>query len=439
MKTSILILFFSLISISSINSQWQEQFTNLPNLHLINCIDAVDENVCWATGYKLGFPAEYLGYIRTTDGGSNWICDTIETVTGVFTSLCAIDAGTAYVSIKQQGVSGKIYKTTDGGNQWQQQTVGFTVLNDAPKFIHFFDSAKGVAIGQRQGNYFEIFTTTDGGNNWLQVPNTNMPALLSNEVPAGDDYASALNSIWFLTSESRIFRSTDAGITWSYFNSPQNFSGGDPNISFQNGNTGILIANMNSLWKTNDSGQSWSPISYSGYISPRYICYVPGSSSTYVITSQGGSIYTPDGGNSFITIDSIGHFHLDFVSISTGWADGSSTGRIYKWAGSFVPVEEEFAEVSDFVLEQNYPNPFNPSTKIKYQIPASLNPSKGGTLVTLKVFDVLGNEIETLVSEEKQTGTYELTWNASNLPNGVYFYQLKAGSFVQTKKMILIK
>jgi poly-gamma-glutamate capsule biosynthesis protein CapA/YwtB (metallophosphatase superfamily) len=87
---------------------------------------------------------------------------------------------------------------------------------------------------------------------------------------------------------------------------------------------------------------------------------------------------------------------------------------------------------NDFVLHQNFPNPFNPSTKIKYSVPHS-------SQVVIKVFDVLGNEIETLVNEEKPVGTYELTWNAANLPSGVYFYQLRAGSFVQTKKMILMK
>jgi hypothetical protein len=83
-------------------------------------------------------------------------------------------------------------------------------------------------------------------------------------------------------------------------------------------------------------------------------------------------------------------------------------------------------------MEQNYPNPFNPSTKIKYSVPQSSN-------VVIKIFDVLGNEIETLVNEEKSTGTYELTWYATNLPSGVYFYQLNAGSFVETKKMLLLK
>ncbi|OGU82230.1 MAG: hypothetical protein A2W11_10640 [Ignavibacteria bacterium RBG_16_35_7] len=83
-------------------------------------------------------------------------------------------------------------------------------------------------------------------------------------------------------------------------------------------------------------------------------------------------------------------------------------------------------------LHQNYPNPFNPSTTISWQLAAGSN-------ATLKVYDILGKEIETLVNEEKLAGTYELNWNAANLPSGVYFYQLKAGAFVSTKKMILLK
>jgi N-acetylneuraminic acid mutarotase len=85
-----------------------------------------------------------------------------------------------------------------------------------------------------------------------------------------------------------------------------------------------------------------------------------------------------------------------------------------------------------FVLYQNYPNPFNPRTKIKYSIPQS-------SKVIIKIYDVLGNEIETLVYEEKPVGTYEITWYAENLPSGVYFYRLQAGDFIQTKKMVLMK
>jgi len=86
----------------------------------------------------------------------------------------------------------------------------------------------------------------------------------------------------------------------------------------------------------------------------------------------------------------------------------------------------------DYDLKQNYPNPFNPTTKIKYSVPRT-------SQVQLKIFDILGNEIETLINEKKPAGSYEITFNARSLPSGIYFYQLKAGSFIETKKMILLK
>jgi len=113
-----------------------------------------------------------------------------------------------------------------------------------------------------------------------------------------------------------------------------------------------------------------------------------------------------------------------------------------------VTEEELFPE--SFKVFQNYPNPFNPTTKIKFTIPTppiSSPLSKGRTkegFVTLKVYDVLGNEIATLVNEEKPAGTYEVEFNSHsgegrNLPSGVYFYRLRAGSFTETKKMLLLK
>jgi hypothetical protein len=86
----------------------------------------------------------------------------------------------------------------------------------------------------------------------------------------------------------------------------------------------------------------------------------------------------------------------------------------------------------EFTLYQNYPNPFNPVTTLRYSIPQNSN-------VKLVVYDILGKEVVTLVNEEKHGGTYELNWNAVNLPSGVYFYQLQAGSFVENKKMVLLK
>ena len=88
--------------------------------------------------------------------------------------------------------------------------------------------------------------------------------------------------------------------------------------------------------------------------------------------------------------------------------------------------------LNEYKLSQNYPNPFNPVTTIKYQFP-----ERG--FVTLKVYDVLGNEVATLVNEEKPAGGYEVEWNASDLPSGIYFYRMRAGNFIDTKKLILLK
>ena len=95
-------------------------------------------------------------------------------------------------------------------------------------------------------------------------------------------------------------------------------------------------------------------------------------------------------------------------------------------------VEVESTLPTVYVLEQNFPNPFNPVTTIGYKIPKR-------SFVTIKVYDVLGNEVTTLVNDEKPTGTYELKWNAANLTSGIYFYKLNTGNYSETKKMLLLK
>ena len=110
-------------------------------------------------------------------------------------------------------------------------------------------------------------------------------------------------------------------------------------------------------------------------------------------------------------------------------------------------VEAEILTPAKFSLEQNYPNPFNPNTKIKYTIPNVTLSGVEGSRVQLKIFDVLGNEVATLVDGYKPAGNYEIEFDATKLSSGVYYYQLKAGdpssgsgqSFIQTRKMIILK
>ena len=114
-------------------------------------------------------------------------------------------------------------------------------------------------------------------------------------------------------------------------------------------------------------------------------------------------------------------------------AGGFEAGRAYVYfiyqSANYVKVD---FIINNYSLRQNYPNPFNPATTITYQIPER-------SFVTLKVYDILGNEVATLVNEEKPAGSYEVEWNALSLPSGIYFYQLRANNFIESKKMILLK
>lgn len=108
-----------------------------------------------------------------------------------------------------------------------------------------------------------------------------------------------------------------------------------------------------------------------------------------------------------------------------------------------VIVKKENQPLEGFVLYQNYPNPFNPSTKIKFQIPLShpllKGESKAGGFITLKVYDVLGNEVATLVNEEKPAGEYEVEFSGFGLTSSIYFYSLETNSLKVVKKMMLLK
>jgi hypothetical protein len=126
-------------------------------------------------------------------------------------------------------------------------------------------------------------------------------------------------------------------------------------------------------------------------------------------------------------------YDCDTINTMTGellrWQAYVSIYELLQYPNSIEPVKNMF---KIFQLEQNYPNPFNPTTKIRFRI------TEHG-FVSLKVFDLLGKEISTLINEEKPAGTYEVTWNAANLPSGIYFYQLRAGSYTATKKLLLLK
>ena len=134
---------------------------------------------------------------------------------------------------------------------------------------------------------------------------------------------------------------------------------------------------------------------------------------------------------SFWLAEELGLVREHYDDGTTSWLNYAKIdGKIY---GTLVPVDEDLNSLPEkFELFQNYSNPFNPITSIQYAIGSR-------QFVTLKVYDVLGNEIITLINEEKPVGDYEVQFDASKQASGIYFYQLRAGDYIETKKMILLK
>ena len=119
------------------------------------------------------------------------------------------------------------------------------------------------------------------------------------------------------------------------------------------------------------------------------------------------------------------------------WASAAEINIIVE--GNITSADEPSDVPTSFSLSQNYPNPFNPSTTIRYQIPVVDALSPAEVHVTLKIYDLLGKEVATLVNEEKSTGTYTIKFDGSKLSSGVYFYRLQAGNFISTKKLVLLR
>jgi photosystem II stability/assembly factor-like uncharacterized protein len=236
------------------------------------------------------------------------------------------------------------------------------------------------------------------------------------------------------------YRSTDYGLSWDiiYENQYRSLK----QIIMDDSNTFYALAN-NKLLISEDWGKTWITRSI-----PESDC-IAADHSGRIYRSDWWLYYSTDQGVNWITLPTSGlqgGVNSMVINQNNRIFIGNSNGVIYGEADSIVLSIEKLEPVKTFHLSQNYPNPFNPVTKIGFTISSA----SGGGFVSLKVYDILGNEIATLVNEEKQPGTYEVEFNTSSLPNrqagikhlpssGIYFYQLKAGDYIETKKMVIIK
>jgi len=166
------------------------------------------------------------------------------------------------------------------------------------------------------------------------------------------------------------------------------------------------------------------------YIFRQLLCFAVGDDGLNLTSTNAGETWTQDAVQ--ITTNDLLAVHIAGGGVE--WGPGLAVGN-NKTALLYpivVSVDDKPDVINNFYLYQNFPNPFNPNTVIGYQLPVSGN-------ITLKIYDLLGREVAILVNEYKPSGNYEVEFNAARLSSGIYFYQLQAGSSIQTKKMVYLR
>lgn len=369
----------TIIRTSDGGNNWEVQNSTVQTF--IMDIFFVDKNNGWALTLKDVFPFNSV-ILKTTSSGEEWSAEDFPDSSKLIRTIFFFDTLNGFVG------GSYIAYTSDGGNSWIQSHIDSNMVSSFPVYeFNFLNRQFGYACGGRLDVAGVVWRTVDSGLNWTAQ------GVSADEV--FDIFIfDTLNAIALSGDPEGLYptadiRTTDAGIIWS--NDTLSFFGLSFAIDFRTYNEGWSASGYKFLLTTN-RGETWSEFE------------------------------TPDG-----TVV----YDLQFSDSRTGYAVGEN-GVILKIDPTLVGVEDYVETPDGFILHQNYPNPFNPTTKIQFQI------SDRG-FVDLKVFDILGNEVATLVNEEKSAGEYEVEFNAKGLSNGIYFYQLKTNKTVQTKKMVYLK
>ena len=408
---------------------WTENSTAATTRHL-RSISSPDDLISIVTG-------DSGTILRTTDGGAHWarqLQGTLFEKLGLTLSSCLFyDAMTGIVA----GAAGSIITTTDGGGSWSSRSTGTT------NFLYGIGSAfPGTAYVVGYGG--TILRTTDWGSTWVdQSPGLArslfaIAALDSNEAVAVGEVGT-------------IELTLDAGKNW--FTVPSGTSSHLYGVSFNKSRIGVAVGSTGAILRTTDGGLHW--LSQSNVTeNSLYGVLLIGADRGVIVGGRGTILVSTDAGAHWRTEGCGAAANLFSVAFSGGnnlTIAGSGGAIVHTSNGGVLFVDDDLNGhmPGAYALEQNYPNPFNPVTAIRYEIPAPQrnasdfstgrgSPSRG-VYVSLKLYDVLGREIATLVSGVKQPGVYHVEWDGGRFPSGVYLYRLFAGTFSDVKKMILIR
>jgi hypothetical protein len=395
-----LIFLFTIFDYSNLNAQWVK--THGLDSISVECL-AIDKGVIIAGTNGQGL---YLSSNR----GNNWLLVN-NGLNGdlLFRALLVKDnyifAGTylsgAYIS-SDQGISWSAISGLAG------QIINTWATNETSIF-----AGSDVA---------GVFISKDNGTDWSNSNGLTYPGNYVNALTINGPYI-------FAGTYQGVFLSTDEGIDWVSINGALSGFGVSAITSY---GTDLFAGTNYGVYDSPSYSDSWYPCGDLGVVD----CFAVDSPNVFAGFFPGGVSLSTNGGSDWNYINEglkniyIYSLAIDSVNIYAGTSNGV-------WARPLSDILESTSNRKDqipstFLLSQNYPNPFNPSTTINYSIPKQSN-------VLIKVYDVLGKQITTLINKNEPAGNYSVEFNANKLTSGVYFYMMQAGDFIQTKKSILLK
>jgi photosystem II stability/assembly factor-like uncharacterized protein len=391
-------LFILLLNVQITISQWVQigQFGNMSCLSITRCDSVV-------------FAALDNGIYRTTNNGMNW-----SLVNNSYARTIASNDSIVYAS-----TSNGVIKSTNKGELWIPTTLNgpfVWILEAEGSFVY----AGTVNPAGSRG----VYRSTNHGESW-------------NFISFNDEYAVSLAiegarvCVGTGGSGGKIYVSTNYGVNWSqtffYSNNGIECLAANDSITFAGGGAKVYVST--------NSGLNWNITALSN-LTP-YTLTTHGS-NVFVGTNYGVYQSSNLGGNWFQRNEGLVNLNYQYIYSICFSGDYVFIGT-YQY-GVWRRSRNELISVSNisnkvphkFFLHQNYPNPFNPVTNIKFDLPIS-------GYVEIKIFDLLGREISTLVNRQMQPGVYAIDWDASNYPSGVYFYSMITGDHAESRKMILLK
>lgn len=409
---------------------WKVDTVNRKSLSLLTGVEFTSANA----GVIVGDTT-----LKTTDGGRHWL--PLGSAIGWYGQRYGFAAVHCFDSTNWVGVGATSFVTANAGQTWTFDSLHALYAYSTNFWAVEFVGNEGLASGQNS----TIAHSIDGGVTWGIVSNSvyGPPALTYLGIAsAGPAWIIVGGNPNYSVPWGVIIRSTDNGASWDTVLHTNNRV--VTAVSFPNALVGYATAD--SVYHTTDGGATWKGVHPIG---------AKGADSVTIGSISGVSFKDPlvgtlvgSGGRIYRTRDGGAHWTLQtsntpvdlravcFVDTARGWAVGYLDRVVRTTNGGWGPlisVDDQSSKVPyAYSLLQNYPNPVNPTTKIQFTV-------VNQQLTTVKVFDVLGRDVTTLVNEVKEPGTYTVEWNASGLASGTYFYRMTAGGFVAVKKLLLLR